>query len=104
MGDTRKIVETVIHWAPIVMCPAVGTLNSHCTCAYVTLKCSFKGQGDYPCSHATAEGLSPLVSHSVIRTLLRTYVATVRGVKKLSSTGAGTDTDTGTDTGAIDNT
>ena len=30
--------------------------------------------------------------------------ATVRGIKKLSSTGAGTDTDMGTDTGAIDNT
>ena len=29
---------------------------------------------------------------------------TVRGIKKLSSTGADTDTDTGTDTGAIDNT
>ena len=29
---------------------------------------------------------------------------TVRGIKKLSSTDAGTDTDTGTDTGAIDNT
>ena len=29
---------------------------------------------------------------------------TVHGIKKLSSTGAGTDTDTGTDTGAIDNT
>ena len=28
----------------------------------------------------------------------------VRGIKKLSSTGAGTDTDTGMDTGAIDNT
>ena len=32
------------------------------------------------------------------------YVYTVRGIKKLSSTGAGTDTDTGTDMGAIDNT
>ena len=31
-------------------------------------------------------------------------VCTVRGIKKLSSTGAGTDTDTDTDTGAIDNT
>ena len=32
------------------------------------------------------------------------HVCTVRGIRKLSSTGAGTDTDTGTDTGAIDNT
>ena len=30
--------------------------------------------------------------------------STVRGIKKLSSTGAGTDTNTGTDMGAIDNT
>ena len=32
------------------------------------------------------------------------YGYTVRGIKKLSSTAAGTDADTGTDTGAIDNT
>ena len=38
-------------------------------------------------------------SHSIAR-----IGGTVRGIKKLSSTGAGTDTDTGTDTGAIDNT
>ena len=31
------------------------------------------------------------------------YIYTVRGIKKLSSTGTGTDTDTGTDMGAIDN-
>ena len=32
----------------------------------------------HPCSHATAEGLSPLVSHFVIRTLLRAYIASLR--------------------------
>ena len=42
------------------------------------------------------------VSNSVVR--LGVIHDTVRGIKKLSSTGAGTDADTGTDTGAIDNT
>ena len=36
--------------------------------------------------------------------VLCTHIPTVRGIKKLSATGAGTDADTGTDTGAIDNT
>ena len=45
--------------------------------------------------------------HIVLKTRARGHLhqcdnATVRGIKKLSSTGAGTDADTGT--GAIDNT
>ena len=41
-------------------------------------------------------------NHYIIQCLCNRH--TVRGIKKLSSTGAGTDMDTGTDTGAIDNT